>query len=112
MSKKIFIEEVEKFAEQLSDEALTYFNEFKSSKASKEGITESGKKILEYMQNNYSQCDNIFSAKNIGEGLFTSGRSISGSMRKLLTDGYVEKISTSPVKYSLTDLGKTYKFDK
>ena len=42
---------------------------------------------------------------------FLSGRSVSGSMRKLVTDGYVEKISVNPIAYGLTDLGKDYKFD-
>jgi DNA-binding PadR family transcriptional regulator len=29
-------------------------------------------------------------------------------MRKLVTDGYVEKSDDSPIVYSLTDLGKEY----
>ena len=50
--------------------------------------------------------------EEIGEGIFMSGRSVSGSMRKLVTDGYVEKVGTNPVCYGLTDTGRDYQFDK
>ena len=67
---------------------------------------ENGLKILQYMQQNNEKYNNIFSAKNIGEGLFLSSRSVSGSMRKLVTDEYVHKIGNNPVCYSLTEQGK------
>ena len=37
---------------------------------------------------------------------------VSGSMKKLIADGYVEKVGVSPVAYGLTDLGKNLEFDK
>ena len=46
-------------------------------------------------------------AKDIGEGLFISSRAVSGAIRKLVADGYVEKIGQDPVVYSLTEKGKT-----
>ena len=46
-------------------------------------------------------------AKDIGEGLFISSRAVSGAIRKLVTDGYVEKIGQDPVVYALTEKGKT-----
>ena len=46
-------------------------------------------------------------AKDIGEGLFISSRAVSGAIRKLVTDGYVEKIGQEPVVYALTEKGKT-----
>ena len=49
-----------------------------------------------------------FLSKEIGEGLFTSSRSVSGAMRKLVADGYVDKSDDSPIVYSLTELGKKY----
>jgi DNA-binding HxlR family transcriptional regulator len=36
-----------------------------------------------------------------------SARSVSGSMRKLVTEQYVEKVGQNPVTYKLTDLGET-----
>ena len=49
--------------------------------------------ILKYMQEN-------------ADGLFISSRTVSGSIRKLVTDGYVEKIGQDPVIYTLTEKGK------
>lgn len=76
------------------------------------GITENGIKILKIMQDKLNQYNNIFTSKNIGEFLFMSPRSVSGSMKKLITDGYVIKLGLNPVSYGLTDLGKNYKFDE
>ena len=92
--------------------ANEYWNEFKADKTknSKE-ITENGKKILSWMQENMEKMSNVFTSKEAAEALFTSGRSIAGSMRKLIKDGYVEKtggfdFNKTPVKYSLTEAGK------
>ena len=76
------------------------------------GITENGVKILKIMQDKVDQYNNIFTSKNIGEFLFMSPRSVSGSMKKLITDGYVIKLGLNPVSYGLTELGKNYKFDE
>lgn len=88
--------------------AIEFFQELKENKAStpKPEITENGVKILAYMQENYQKYNNVFKAKEIGEGLFVSSRSVSGSMKKLITEGFVEKIGSDPVAYSITDKGK------
>ena len=83
---------------------MKYFESLKEDK-SEGGLTENGKKILVYMQDNYKDNNNIFNAKGIGEGLFLSSRGVSGALRKLVTDGYAEKMGTSPVCYSLTQQG-------
>jgi predicted transcriptional regulator len=57
------------------------------------------------MQDNKDKYNNIFKSKEIAEGLFVSSRSVSGSMRKIITDGYVVKAGSDPVCYSLTDAG-------
>ena len=92
-----------------ADKALEYFNELKTAKigGAKE-ITENGLKILQFMQENYEKRNNIFKAAEIGEGLFMSGKSVSGSMRKLVSDGYVTKEGKDPVCYSLTDKGRHF----
>lgn len=114
-NKELFIKEMEELIDssdiELSEKAMEFFNQLKEGKVSTTGFTENGKKILTYMQENYEKHNNTFKSKEIGEGLFLSGRSVSGSMRKLVTDGYVEKISINPIAYGLTDLGKDYKFD-
>ena len=93
-----------------SEKALTYFHELKSGKVTKgsKEITETGMKILQFMQENFDKRKNIFKATDVAEGLFTSGKSVSGSMRKLVSDEYVSKVGKDPVVYSLTEKGKTF----
>jgi|GEM_PF-2052035 len=98
--------------EELSSDALEYFEELKSSKETVSkavvGVTEKGKPILKYMQENCESFNNAFKSKNIADGLFISSRIISGSLRKLVTDGYIEKISdegVSPIVYAVTSKG-------
>ena len=111
-NKEKFISEIENILINgitLSTEAMTFFNELKILKASKAvDITENGRKILTFMKENKDSYNNIFKAKEIAEGLFMPPKSVSGSMRKLVTDGYVNKIGQDPVCYSLSDKG----FDK
>jgi DNA-binding MarR family transcriptional regulator len=88
--------------------ALEYFEELKSNKSKeKTDLTENGKKVLAYMQDCYNKDNkfNTFTSKDIAEGLFVSSRSVSGSMRKLISEGYVDKLSASPVTYGLTPAG-------
>lgn len=70
------------------------------------GMTENGQKILRFMQENESVHNNLFKAKEIGEELFMSSRSVSGAMRKLITDGYATKTPGNPVIYSITTEGR------
>lgn len=74
-------------------------------------LTDKNKNILHWMQENVEKCNNIFNAKQIGDGLFMSGRSVSGSIRKLVTLGYVVKQGENPVCYSLTETGKNIVLD-
>lgn len=91
-----------------TEDALAYFDAFKNdNKAEKPQFTDNGKLILKYMQEDQEKTQNMFKAREIGEGIFIPSRSVSGSIRKLVTDGFVEKIGVDPVIYALTDLGKT-----
>lgn len=115
MSKKEkFIKEIEEIIESevyaFSQESLEYLESLKTSK-SKEGLTDNGKKILKYMQDNFEVYNNVFQAKSIGEGISLSGRSVSGSMRKLVSEGFVNKLGNNPVSYEITSLGKDYQVD-
>ena len=120
MNKKdLFVMMVESFLEKgtvegtLStsqlDEAIAYFNAFKSTqdkKADKPQFTDNGKLILKAMIENNEERANMFSAKQIAEYAFITSRQVSGAIRKLVTDGYCEKVGQDPIIYSLTDLGK------
>ena len=67
-------------------------------------FTENGKRVIQFLQ---SANIPIWKAKDIGENLGTSSRTISGAMRKLVSDGYVEKVGQSPIAYALTEKGKS-----
>lgn len=103
------------YAENYPDEyelAASFWEDFKDGKVKNSGaMTENGKKLLSWMQENVDTMTNLFTSKEAAEALFTSGRSIAGSMRKLVNDGYVEKTGKDPVQYSLTEAGKNYRFD-
>lgn len=113
MSKKSeFVSYVEKMIEatkdtiHASDEANLYWEAFKSKEESEKPMfTDNGKLILKYMQEHAVDMP-MAKAKDIGEGLFISSRAVSGAIRKLVTDGYIEKIGQDPVVYSLTEKGK------
>ena len=117
MSKQKFIDMVDdlvslginQWSVELDEDALAYFEKLKQTPASKKvEMTENGKNILQHMQDNYEEVQNLFKSRDIAEGMFVSSRSVSGAMRKLVTDGYVDKTDDSPIVYSLTDEGKTY----
>ena len=107
-AKELFIKEIEDLIEgnPLSEKAAEYFENLKLKKEKAE-ITETGMKIIKFMQEH--QDKDSFLAKTIGEGLFLSSRSVSGSIRKLVEDGYCTKEGKDPVHYSLSDKGKNQK---
>lgn len=97
----------------LNEDALAYFEAFKTSidKKEKPQFTDNGKLILKTMIESVDEKQNMFKARDIAVDAFISARSVSGSIRKLVTDGYVEKMGQDPIIYSLTELGKGVKFD-
>lgn len=74
-------------------------------------FTDTGKMILQFMQDHVNDIP-LAKAKDIGEGLFISSRKVSGSIRKLVTEGYVDKVGQDPVVYELTEKGKTVDINK
>lgn len=106
MSREKFIQEVEKAIEMnpslFSKESLDYFENWKEVSSTETVITEKGKEILKTMR----ELDKMVKAKDIAEAMGISARGVSGSLRKLSTDGFVEKIGKDPIIYALTDLGK------
>lgn len=94
--------------EKMTDNVKAYIDTLISSKNDKPEITDSGKIILDYMQKSDLP---MFKARDIADGLFISSRAVSGSLRKLVGDGFCEKVGTDPVVYTLTEKGKNYKID-
>ena len=100
----------ENYSEGLEFElAKEFFEELKRDTTKpKNIITENGLKVLTFMYENKDKYNNIFKSKEIGEGLFISGHAVSGSMRKLIIEGFVEKIGKDPITYSITNKGFDY----
>ncbi len=93
-------------AEELMTDNVKKFIETLSEKDSeKPEITDNGKVILDYMQ---KSSESLLKSRDIAEGLFVSSRKVSGGLRKLVTDGFVEKVSKDPVIYTLTEKGKNF----
>ena len=96
----------QKLEDIFSPDALDFWNGLQiTGDSNKPKFTENGKLVLQYMKDNKDNYNNLFKAKEIGEGLGISSRTASGAMRKLVTDGYVEKIGDTPVVYALTEVG-------
>jgi hypothetical protein len=90
----------------MSEDAKLYWDAFcgVGEDGEKPLFTDNGKLILKFLQDN--QETPMWKARDIAEGLFISSRAVSGAMRKLVTDGFVEKVGQDPVIYSITENGK------
>lgn len=113
-SKENFITEIERLINDgmvLSAEAQEYFNSLKAS-TEKPLITEKGIEILQAMQSEMDIRNNLFKASDVGEIIGKPAKAVSGSLRKLVTDGFVQKIGEKPILYALSEKGKTFKVEK
>lgn len=92
-----------------TEEEIQNAKDYLSSLSKKSELTEKGLAILQAMKKLQDTKDNKFTATELGAELFLSSRSVSGSIRKLISDGLVYKdISASPVVYSMTTKGLEY----
>lgn len=110
MNMNDFLNEIKTFKEQLTPEAQEFMENL-LEKGIKPVITEKGIAILNCMKINAETYNNVFKSKDLGDLLNMTPRSVSGSMKKLITEGFVEKIGTAPVCYAITDKGKNAEFD-
>lgn len=94
--------------EKMTENVKNYIEMIMDNKNDKPEITDNGKIILDYMQKSDSP---MLKAKDVAEGLFISSRAVSGSLRKLVNDGFCEKVGQDPVVYALTEKGKNYKIN-
>ena len=101
-----FLKEIDSHRDILSESAIDFLDELLEKNSTENILTETGRKILISMYVNKEIYLNVFSSKQLGELLFMSARSVSGSMRKLVTEQYVEKSGTNPVTYKLTENGE------
>lgn len=98
---------------ELYEDAKIYFDVLSSGSAAtdKPKFTLIGSKVLAFMRDNKDKYNNLFTAKNMAEELGIASRSISGGCRKLVNDGYLEKLGDSPVTYALTEAGESVNLD-
>ena len=90
---------------EMNEDVRLYWEAFKGkAEEEKPLFTDNGKLILKFLQDNTDIA--MWKARDIAEGLFISSRTVSGSIRKLVSDGYVEKIGQDPTIYSITAAGK------
>lgn len=90
------------------DEFGALFDEIAHPSRAQE-MTKNGAAVLEYLQGRKDE--EALTAKTIGDEMGVSSRSVSGAMRKLVSDGYVEKIGTNPSVYRITEKGQNYSID-
>ena len=108
--KQKFIKFVESATEGIDwslvdEDVRVYWEAFCSKEEIEKPLfTDNGKLILQYLQNNLGTP--MWKAKDIAEGLFVSSRTVSGAIRKLVSDGFVEKVGQDPVVYTITEKGK------
>lgn len=110
--KNIFIDTVEElfkaYPMSVPVEAFDFFEDYKKGRSgSNKPFTEKGISVLKAMR----EVDDWITAKTLGERMDVSGRSVSGTMKKLVNDGYVEKKAGNPASYKITETGKTCNLD-
>lgn len=92
----------------MPNEVKEFYEMLKSSQENfntKPTFTEIGLLVLEFLQNYPNKS---VKSREIADGLELPSRRVSGSMRKLVTDGFVEKFGQNPVIYALTEKGKNF----
>lgn len=91
---------------EVDSDIVAYWEALKGTDdVEKPTFTDNGKLVMEYLKG-LPEGGPALKSREIAEALFVSSRSVSGAMRKLVTDGFVEKIGQDPVMYSLTEKGK------
>lgn len=68
-----------------------------------EPLPEKSSALLTFMQEHKEEYKNLFTSKAIADAMGISGKSVGGSMRSLVSKGYVTKIAGTPVVYQLTE---------
>ena len=96
--------------EDIPSDARDYWKALLAEKSTeKPQFTNNGKLILKFLQNN-AQIE-TWKSKDIAEGIGISSRGVSASARKLVNDGYIDKVGQDPVFYILTEEGKSVIFE-
>ena len=99
-------ENPERTKELMTENIEAYLNMLKDAKKEKPEITKNGAIILSFLKDNIGvKC---WTAKDIADRIDITSRGVSGALRKLVNDGFCDKMGTNPAIYSLTEKGKNY----
>ena len=109
--KKIFIETVEElfkaYPMNVPEEATDFFEDYKKGASNAKAFTEKGIAVILALR----EINDWVTAKSLGETMGINGRSVSGTCKKLIADGYVERRDGNPKSYKITEKGMTCKFE-
>ena len=92
----------------MTDDIKNYLMALSEAEESKSEITDNGKIILKHLQ---SVEVKPYKSKDIANEIYMSSGAVSGSLRKLVNDQFVEKIGKDPTFYTITEKGKNYKIE-
>ncbi len=93
----------------MSENVQDYLDALRNSnKNSQREFTKNGKAILQWLQ---EASAGMYRARDVAEGMDISSKTVSGAMRKLVADGFVEKVGKEPVVYSITEKGRNATFN-
>lgn len=92
----------------MNDNVQSYINDVLNGdkKEDKPLFSENGKVVFDFIRENKEAT--AWSAKNIAEKVGLTSKQVSGCARKLVNDGFLEKVSTNPVYYALSQKGKDF----
>lgn len=98
--------------ENIDPDVIDYWNGLNNSDNTERlKFTDNGKMVMKYMQSLPFGTPPLKS-KDIAEGMGISARSVSGAMRRLCDDNYIEKVGKDPILYSITELGKNVSIEE
>lgn len=113
--KEKFIEFIEQnidMNEIEDDDVALYWDALKNGRSSKEDkstFTSNGKLVMKFLQEENS--DVPMKSKDIAEQIGVSSRTVAGTMKKLVSENWVEAVGDSPKMYLITELGKNINID-
>ena len=108
-----FVEELIKanpdLATQLRTPNIDIYLDTLRNEPDKPALTENGKAILKVLQDEFTTVS--FKSADVAASMGISARGISGALRKLVNDGFCDKIGKDPITYTLTEKGKNFVID-
>lgn len=91
----------------MNENVQTYIDVLEKGETKEKPLfSENGLVVFKFIRENTDTT--AWSSKNIAEQIGLTSRQVSGCARKLVNDGFLEKVSTDPVYYALTQKGKEF----